>query len=92
MHKQKEKPKILFCHSHQQVMSRHFLGSRASAHLVVASPLSFFPLDFLSGQTSDMEYPCGWLWSGCPGYVAFQDLACAQPSGEGEMLACIDAV
>lgn len=58
IHKPKEK-KNLFYHSHQQAMSSHFLRSRASASVVVALPLSSFPLYFSSGQTSDMEYPFG---------------------------------
>lgn len=95
----KRKTKDLFSTSYQQVKSRHFLESRASACAAFSLEdtfcnnkyvcvLSFLLKAFLYNWADILWYRTS-LWSSklrCPGYVPSPDLAQPQPTGKGKML------
>lgn len=84
------KTKDLLSVSHQQGMSRYFLGSRVSVHLMVALEDKCHNNDILLGFLSEqilsvVEYPFGPCGSAVPSMFPPKTLP-PQPSGEEGML------
>ena len=84
---------VIFSSFHQQVIPKHFLGSRAPVCATIAledkclynkvpPPLSSFLLAFIAEHNIICYGISLWsLWVSCPGYISSQHLADPQPAG-----------